>query len=548
MVQFYTEDTAAAGEHALNLVQSFSGAVAALVMSAQVNLTERFHAASDFLEQQAAVAELRLSVEELKETLVEARQILDEGTDELAATLREQELREEINAMSDEQLVAEFESYGVASPEELAEIKDDLGIEQDVTSDELTLNEAEAALVEKTLQQDELIAAALESNTPPNVTDIDPFLMTDAQIAALGELPSQNGFGLPYSLDLQYYKQTLEDAHSMAQDMLVQQGLEGGAPLNSIEDVQASLEQALAASQNYDPSADEGIFGISGIEEITASQNMHEYGQMYFKLMSSNPEMADTLKSVMDQNTLNAVRRGVYEETGINYNDLTPVQRNQMDMSLGYSSAEEMTDTVGAYVDELKSQGLTQQEAYDQIIGELNFNFDNNLMSEGLDAQWDVTDNMQYGDGYGRILDQAASDLDGIPYEVMGHEEQLTNTLQTVAGFGNHTAETFMRDMRGNLEGQGLPPEVVERMEQQIQTYLGDDMNQSLSSEDMSDLVTVISDDVYHAGDAAREFLDTYDPQDVPDTGADAGNDQGLLIPDINGNPIPSDTPSGFKP
>ena len=275
---------------------------------------------------------------------------------------------------------------------------------------------------------------------------------------------------------------------------------------------------------------------------------MYEYGQMYFKLLSTNPEMADTLKAVMDQNTLNAVRRGVYEETGINYNDLTPVQRNDIDMMLGYSSAEEMTATVGAYVDELKSQGLTQQEAYDQIIGELNSNLDNNLTSEALDAQWDVTDNMQYGDGYGRILDQAATDLDGIPYEMMGHEEQLTNTLQTVAGFGNHTAETFMRDMRGNLEGQGLSSEVVDRMEQQIQTYLGDDMHQSLSPEDVSDLVTVISDDVYNAGDAAREFLDTYDPQDMPDTGADAANDQGLLIPDINGNSITVDPPPGFKP
>ena len=547
MVQFYSEDTAA-GEQALNLVQSFSGAVAALVMSAQVNLTESFHSASDFLEQQAAIAELRLSVEELKETLVHAKQMLDEGTDKLAATFREQELREEMDAMSDEQLVAEFESYGVASPEELAAIRYDLGLETDVPVEEPTLNEAETAMVEKALQQDELIEAAIESNTPPDIKDIDPFLMTDEQLAALGELQSQNGFGLPYSLDLQYYKQTLEEAHSMAQDMLVQQGLEGGAPLNSMEDVQASLEQALATSQNYDPSADEGIFGISGIEELTSSENMYEYGQMYFKLLSTNPEMADTLKAVMDQNTLNAVRRGVYEETGINYNDLTPVQRNDIDMMLGYSSAEEMTATVGAYVDELKSQGLTQQEAYDQIIGELNSNLDNNLTSEALDAQWDVTDNMQYGDGYGRILDQAATDLDGIPYEMMGHEEQLTNTLQTVAGFGNHTAETFMRDMRGNLEGQGLSSEVVDRMEQQIQTYLGDDMHQSLSPEDVSDLVTVISDDVYNAGDAAREFLDTYDPQDMPDTGADAANDQGLLIPDINGNSITVDPPPGFKP
>ena len=542
MVQIYAENPAAADEGAgIDLMQSFAASVDNFLDNAQTTLTETFHTVSEFFEKQAALAELTQAVEEFGQALDEHHTLFTEMVEKLEALFHEQELDQEITAMSDAELVAEFEAHGLASPEELAAIKAELGIEPTPTQDAPKFTEAEQALIDKTMQQDAVIDEALANGTPLQLSEIDPFLMSEEQIASLSAL----------NPDLPAYKETLESLHGMTQDMLVQQGLEGGAPLTSLEDIQTSLEAASAAAQTYDPAADEGIFGISGIEELTSSENMHQYDQAFFALQQTNPEVADTLKTLLEANINNGMKRNLYEETGINYNDLSPVQRLQVDGTVGRSIAE-LDGITQSYIEDLQAQGLSMEQVRDKVLEEMQFTYDNDIPNKAMDARWDVTDNIQYGDGYGRILDEAAAELGDIPYEFMGHEDQVTNTLATVAEFGNHTPATFIRDMRGNLEGQGLPAEVVNRMEQQIQTYLGEDAlnNQHIpiAPEDMADLLETIGDEVHYAGEAAREFLDTYDPQDGPDQDAGADLQDNPFVLDINGAPLEANTTPGFKP
>lgn len=64
----------------------------------------------------------------------------------------------------------------------------------------------------------------------------------------------------------------------------------------------------------------------------------------------------------------------------------------------------------------------------------------------------------------------------------------------------------------------------------------------------MADLLETISDDVVYAGDAAREFLNTYDPQDIPDQNTGSDIQDNPLILDINGAPIEVNTTPNFKP